>query len=293
MTSIRQKPKKNRKKDTRKLTETQASGTATDILSRIVDTKRVEVASLRGRESELAAATDSARPTRDFAAALRRPGEVALIAEAKRRSPGAGPILPGLDAAELGRAYEEAGASAMSVLTDRDYFGGELADLTQAREALEIPVLRKDFLLEEIQIVEARVAGADAVLLIARILDDERLRGLRERAEALGMAALVETHDPGEVERALKSGASVLGINNRNLRTFETRIDVTLEMAREVPPSVVLVSESGIRTPSDVERLGRVGVDAILVGEALLREYDPGEAASRLVGQARMDRSHG
>jgi len=293
LTSIRQKPKKNRKKDTRKLTETQASGPAKDILSRIVDTKRVEVASLRGRERELAAAMVSARPTRDFTAALRRPGKVALIAEAKRRSPGAGPILPGLDVAVLGRAYEEAGASAMSVVTDGDYFGGELADLTQAREALDIPVLRKDFLLEEIQIVEARVAGADAVLLIARILDDERLRGLRERAEALGMAALVEAHDPGEVERALKSGASVLGINNRNLRTFETRIDVTLEMAREVPPSVVLVSESGIRTPTDVERLGRVGVDAILVGEALLREYDPGEAASRLVGQARVDRSHG
>jgi indole-3-glycerol phosphate synthase len=275
------------------LTETQACGPATDILSRIVDTKRVEVASLRGRESELAASTDSARPPRDFASALRRSGEVALIAEAKRRSPGAGPIRPGLDAGELARAYEEAGASAMSVLTDRDFFGGRLSDLTEAGEAVELPVLRKDFLLEEIQIVEARAAGADAVLLIARILDDERLKGLREWAEDLGMAALVETHDRGEVERALKSGASVLGINNRNLRTFETSIGVTLEMAREVPPSVVLVSESGIRTPSDVERLGQAGVDAILVGEALLCEEDPGEAASRLVGQARTDRSHG
>jgi len=264
-----------------------------DILSRIVDTKRAEVTSLRGRESDLVVATDSARPPRDFAAALRRSGEVALIAEVKRRSPGAGPIRPGLDAAEIGRAYEGAGASAMSVVTDHDYFGGRLADLTQVGEVVEIPVLRKDFLLEEIQIVEARAAGADAVLLIARILDDERLKGLRERAEDLGMAALVETHDRDEVERALKSGASVLGINNRDLKTFEARIDVTLEMAREVPPSVVLVSESGIRTPTDVERLGQAGVDAILVGEAILREDDPGEAASRLVGQPRTDRPHG
>jgi indole-3-glycerol phosphate synthase len=293
LTSIGQKPKKNRIKDTRKLTETQASGPAKDILSRIVDSKGVEVANLRGRESELLAATDSARPPRDFTSALRRSGEVALIAEAKRRSPGAGPIRPGLDTVELARAYEEAGVSAMSVLTDQEYFGGRLADLTQVREVVEIPVLRKDFLLEEIQIVEARAAGADAVLLIVRILDDERLKGLRERAEDLGMTALVETHDRDEVERALKSGTSVLGINNRNLSTFETRIDVTLEMAREVPPSVVLVSESGIRTATDVERLGQAGVDAILVGEALLREDDPGEAASRLVGLARTDRSHG
>jgi indole-3-glycerol phosphate synthase len=291
LTSIRRKPKKNRIKDTRKLTETQASGSATDILSRIVETKRLEVESLHSRERELKAAAAEAGPARDFEAAIGRPSEVSLIAEAKRRSPGAGPIRPDLDVVELAGSYERAGAAAMSVLTDGDYFGGDLADLTRAREAVDLPVLRKDFLLEELQVVEARAAGADAVLLIARILDDERLTRLREEAEALGMTALVEVHDSHEAERALEAGASVLGINNRNLKTFETSIEVTLEIAEGIPPSVTLVSESGIRTAADVERLGSVGVDAILVGEALLSKESPGEAASRLVGFRRVERS--
>ena len=276
------------------MTEAQGSlpgrGLGSDVLERIVATKRDEVAALRGRELALRQACEDAPPVRGFEAALRRQGEVSLIAEVKRRSPGAGLILPDLDVSRLARVYQDAGASAVSVLTDGPWFGGTLADLTAARAAIGLPVLRKDFTLAEEQVLEARAAGADAVLLIVRILDDARLRGLRELAESLGMSALVEAHGPAELERALGSGASVLGINNRDLTTFRTTVETTFAMLYLVPADAVVVSESGIRTAEDVDRLGRRGIHAVLVGEALLRDPDPAAAARALSGRPRRER---
>ena len=198
--------------------------------------------------------------------------------------------LLGGRAAELARDYERAGASALSVLTDGPWFGGSLADLGAVRGQVRVPILRKDFTLVEEQVLEARAGGADAVLLIVRILDDARLRGLRELAESLGMAALVEVHDAAELERALASGARVVGVNNRDLATFRTSLAHTFDLLPGVPAEVVVVSESGIRTPADVERLGAEGVHAVLVGEALLREPDPGAAARALAGRPRRER---
>jgi indole-3-glycerol phosphate synthase len=192
-----------------------------------------------------------------------------------------------LDPVGLASSYAGAGAAAISVLTDREYFHGSLDDLAAVRASVSVPVLRKDFIISEAQIWEARAAGADALLLIVRILDGERLRGLRLLAEELGMGVLVEAHDDEELDRALESGASLVGINNRDLRDFTTRLETTLELMERVPPDVTIVSESGIRTRADVERLAGAGVDAILVGEALLKDPDPGSAAHRLVGVAR------
>ncbi len=283
-------PNRDRNKDTRRLPETQAdfAGEADsgqpvkDILSRIIETKRAEIDHLVGRTDELRARALAASPTRDFLGALARPGSVSLIAEVKRRSPGAGPILPDLDPSDLAREYASSGASALSVLTDREYFQGSLEDLSEARSAVDIPVLRKDFLLSPVQVFEARAAGADAVLLIVRILDDALLRELRVVAEELGMTALVEVHDSHELTKGLASGAEVIGINNRNLEDFTTRLQTTVELLESVPDSVVLVSESGVRTRSDVEFLGKAGVDAVLVGEALLRASAPGITAREL-----------
>ena len=264
---------------------------AVGILERIVKTKRQEVKGLETRLPALRSAAENSDPPRDFLQALG--GEhVAVIAEMKRRSPGAGPIRADLDPLHLAQAYQQGGAAALSVLTDRHYFGGSLEDLATARGLVGIPVLRKDFLIDQAQIYEARAAGADAVLLIVRILDDASLRALRVLAEELGMTALVEAHDGEEVDRALASGARLLGVNNRNLKTFETRLEVTLGLADRVPPDVVLVSESGIRTREDVEMLGVRGVDAVLVGESLLRQEDPREAVAALAGEARRPRAH-
>ena len=263
-----------------------AAGGAPDILERIVGTKRREIARLRPRAEELEAGARAAPPPRDFRAALAGSGEVALIAEVKRRSPGAGPIRPGLDPAELAAAYES-GASALSVLTDREYFGGSLADLRAARAATRLPVLRKDFLLSGVQLLEARAAGADAVLLIVAVLDDGELRRLRLLAEGLGMAALVEVHDAREMARALSSGATLVGINNRNLRDFTTRLATTAEVMGAAGDGIVLVSESGIGSRADVAWLGGRGVDAVLVGTTLLSAPGPGEMARELAGVAR------
>ena len=205
------------------------------------------------------------------------------MAECKRRSPGAGPIRPDLVPADLARSYADAGASALSVLTDADFFGGSLDDLRAARSA-GLPILRKDFTLDTLQVIEARGAGADAVLLIVRILDDDALSRLHTAATALGMSVLVEVHDASELERAVRIGADLVGINNRDLATFTTDLDTTLRLLSDVPDDVVVVSESGIGTRADVERLGGAGVDAILVGESLLSAADPGAAARALCG---------
>ncbi|MEX2582761.1 MAG: indole-3-glycerol phosphate synthase TrpC [Gemmatimonadota bacterium] len=260
------------------------------VLSAIVGTKRAEVRRLEARREAIEEAMLRAPPPRGFRAALAAPERVALIAECKRRSPGAGDILPDLDPVTLTAGYERAGASALSVLTDRSYFGGGLGDLVAVRGATAIPVLQKDFVVSPIQLLEARAAGADAVLLIVRILSGSVLAELHAEALALGMDVLVEVHDAAELERAVALGADLIGINNRDLATFTTDLATTERLAAAAPRDAVLVSESGIRTAADVERLGWAGVDAILVGETLLRAPDPEAAAAALAAVRRSAR---
>jgi indole-3-glycerol phosphate synthase len=256
------------------------------ILGRILEEKQREVASLRQRtgRAELEAAAASAPPARDLAAALRRDDLATprVIAEHKRASPSAGPIRPGSNPAMIALEYERAGAAALSVLTDEKFFDGKLMDLTTARVRATIPVLRKDFLVDPLQVVEARAAGADAVLLIVAALADAQLVELRQLAESLGMAALVEVHDEAEAARALASGAKIIGVNHRDLRTFQMDMGLTARLRAQVPAEIILVGESGIRTPADVRALAEAGADAILVGEALMREPSPGEALRAL-----------
>jgi len=275
------------------LPETQGSHALPGILATIVARKREELSELRRNAPAIERAAARAAPPRDLRGALRREGEVALVAECKRRSPGAGEIRPGLDPGDLTRRYEGAGAAALSVLTDGPFFGGSADDLVRARSSVGIPVLRKDFTLDPIQVVEARAMGADAVLLIARILDDGMLTRLVREARDRGVTALVEAHDGVEVDRALAAGALVVGINNRDLATFGSDLETTFALLERVPPEVVVVSESGIREREDVRRLGAAGVDAVLVGEALLRSDDPAAAAASLTGVPRSPRSHG
>lgn len=281
--------------------ETQADSTShrggprtpPDILRRIVETKREEIAELRGRLSELRTRAADEPPARDFRSALEDGDTVALIAEVKRRSPGAGAIRPDLDPIDLARGYAGAGASAISVLTDAQYFGGSIRDLTAVRSGVDVPVLRKDFVVSEEQVWEARGAGADAILLIVRILGDGPLTELRLLAEELGMGVLVEAHDRRELERALESGAGIVGINNRDLSTFTTSLDTTTELASAIPAGITCVSESGIAVREDVERLAGRGVSAVLVGESLLRSPDPREKARELAGVPKADSGGG
>lgn len=268
----------------------QAPSKRSDILARIVATKRDEIALLEGRAPDLRARAADAPPARDFHGALAAHATVRVIAEVKRRSPGAGEIRPGLDPARLASTYERSGAAALSVLTDRDYFGGSLDDLRAARSAVSLPALRKDFTLDRLQIDEARAAGADAVLLIVRILDDARLADLHGHAVERGLAVLVEVHDAAELERAVDCGARIVGINNRDLSTFRTDLAVTEGLLDRLPAGTVVVSESGIRGGDDVARLGRAGVDAVLVGESILRAPDPGAMVAELAAPPRRNR---
>jgi indole-3-glycerol phosphate synthase len=261
-----------------------------DILDRIVAEKAREVDALRPRAAELRAAAAAADAPRGFAAALAHAGEVRLLAEVKRRSPSAGEIRAGADPAEIARAYELGGAAALSVLTDRHFFGGDLAALRGARAAVALPVLRKDFVIDELQLWEARAAGADAVLLIVRILDDAQLAALLALARELGMDALVEAHDAAELERALELGARLVGVNQRDLATFTNDTTLAGRLAARIPVDVAYVAESGIRDAADVERLGAAGVDAVLVGESLMRQPDVRAAAAALVGHAKQPR---
>ena len=214
---------------------------------------------------------------RDFAGALRRSGP-AIISEAKKASPSKGVLVQDFQPATLARQYEEGGAAAMSVLTDRDFFQGSVADLQAARAACRLPVIRKDFTIAEYQILEAAAMGADAILLIAE------MRDFRQTAAAFGMASLVEAHNAAEVDAALKSGAEILGVNNRNLNTFQVSLDTSLELAERIPPGVIRVSESGIFTRDDVMRLQAAGYAAFLVGEHLVKSGDPAQAIRELVG---------
>ncbi len=223
-------------------------------------------------------------PTRGLRRALSGTPRPRIIAELKRRSPSRGEIRPGFDAAACAKAYAENGAAAISVLTDERFFGGSLELLRVVREQVSVPLLRKDFVIDPYQIDEARVAGADAVLLIVAALDPHAVEELAGRAAGLGLDALVEVHDERELEHALAAGADLIGVNNRDLRTFETDLAVTERLAKHVPRGVVLVAESGIFTHDDVRRLERAGAQACLVGESLMREPDLGLALRELRG---------
>jgi indole-3-glycerol phosphate synthase len=256
------------------------------ILDQIVATKRQEVAAARARMplEELEAQALEAPPVRDFRAMLEGGGPIHLIAEVKKASPSAGLIRADFDPITIARAYQEHGAACLSVLTDVPYFQGHLSYLARIRASVVIPLLRKDFLIDEYQVVEARVAGADCVLLIAEILEDTQMAALLARAHALGMNALVELHDAANLPRVLAAGADLVGINNRDLRTFKTDLEHTLRLRDRVPAEVVLVAESGIHTRADALRLQEAGVHAMLVGESLMRQPDLGTAVYELLG---------
>lgn len=248
--------------------------------------EKLEVRMDRVPLSGLVSRLKDAPPPRDLVKALTaRPG-VALIAEVKRASPSSGPIAANLDAAATALAYEAAGAAAISVLTEPDFFLGSLDDLRAARGAVrEAPLLRKDFVVDGYQLVEARAAGADAALLIVRLLEGSQLRRLIGAARSLGLTALVEVRDERELAQALAADATLVGINNRDLATLDVDLETTARLVRSVPPEVVLVSESGVRTPEDVKRLREIGVRAVLVGTALSKAAD-GPALARALAEA-------
>ncbi len=255
------------------------------MIQRILEHKRMEVA---GRQKaspteQVIAAALSAPAPRPFASALRGDG-IQLIAEIKRASPARGDLWPDLDPASLARAYHDGGAAALSVLTDERFFGGSDLDLVQARAAVDLPVLRKDFVVSEYQVFEARGLGADAVLLIVRALAPLELRHLLSVAEGLGMAALVEVHSESELEMAVEAGARLVGINNRDLDTMQVDVETTFRLLPLVPPGLTVVSESGIYHRDMVRRLEEAGVHAVLVGEALVTSGDPAAKAAELRG---------
>jgi len=259
----------------------------TTILDSIVARKHAEVARARRRVpvAALEGRLGTAPPVRDFFAAVAAPGGMRLIAEFKRKSPSAGEIRPGATVEEVVAGYARAGAAALSVLTDAWDFGGSLVDLESARVSAPLPALRKEFVVDRYQVLEARAHGADAVLLIAECLDDCRLRGLYAAILELGMTPLVELHDAEQLPRVLDLGATLVGVNNRDLRTMTTDIGHVMRLRDRVPDECVLVAESGIRTRADVERLEAAGIGAMLVGESLLRAPDPGRAAAELLGR--------
>jgi indole-3-glycerol phosphate synthase len=261
------------------------AGRAT-ILDQILDWKRIEIAKQKRAQplSDVRDAALAAPPPRDLALALAAPG-VSLIAEIKRASPSRGLLHPDLDPAVQATAYQAHGAAAISVLTDERFFQGTLDDLTAVRRAVRLPVLRKEFVIDPYQVYQGRAAGADAVLLIAAALNDADLRSLYQLIDELDMSALVEVHDEAELERALAVGPRVLGINNRNLHTFEVSLDVTARLSERVPPGTLLVSESGIHTAADVARLAALGVHGMLVGESLVRAPDVGAKIRELTGR--------
>lgn len=270
-----------------------------NILDAIVAEKRLEVARLPAGElspdSLRRAVLQRESPVRDFAGALRKPrkGPIALIAEVKKASPSAGVICPNFDPVGIARAYALAGADCLSVLTDEKFFQGSLEYLRAIRKAVSLPLLRKDFIIDERQILEAVRWGADAILLIAAILDDAQLRHFHALARGAGLSVLVEVHDEAELDRALKAGVELAGVNNRDLKTFKVDLGTTERLSRRLqssggsgPEAPLLVAESGIHTRADVERLGRCGARAMLVGESLMRHGDVAGKISELLAAA-------
>lgn len=246
--------------------------------------KQVPLADLEARLGE----RDQDRPFRE---ALTRPG-MSLICEFKRKSPSAGEIAPGVQLADQVRAYEAGGAAALSVLTDETHFDGRLGDLAAARAACSLPIIRKDFVVDEYQLYEAAVGGADAVLLIVAVLHDERLRDFQLKAADLDLDCLVEVHDERELDLAVESGAEVIGINNRNLDTGVVDIQTTYDLITDVPTGTTVVSESGISNREELVELERVGVDAALIGESLMRSEDPEEMVRTLAGTSDSTTEH-
>jgi indole-3-glycerol phosphate synthase len=259
------------------------------ILERIVAEKHRELATAKERipESELRESLAAVPPVRDFFAALEGRGTIRLIAEVKKASPSRGVIREDFQPAEIARTYQKHGAACISVLTDGPHFQGSLDYLRRIRAAVELPVLRKDFIIDPYQVVEARAAGADAVLLIAECLDDRRLQTLHDEIVSLGMTPLVELYEPANLPRVLAIGARLIGVNNRDLRSFEVDLEHTIRMRREIPLDRRVVGESGIRSRADVERLQEAGVHAMLVGETLMARPDIGAAVDELLGHAK------
>ncbi|MDI6871474.1 MAG: indole-3-glycerol phosphate synthase TrpC [Bacillota bacterium] len=261
-------------------------------LSAILEAKRAEVRRARRRVPEAILAASPRPARRDFSASLRQEG-LSVIAEVKRASPSRGPLAPDLDLGWLVSRYEAGGAAAVSVLTDGRFFAGSLADLRAIRELTSLPLLRKDFLIDPYQVVEAAAAGADAVLLIVACLSAPQLSELLAAAEEQGLAALVEVHTPAELQTAVAAGARIVGLNNRDLHTFAVDPGTTLRLLPEVPRGCLVVAESGLRQPEEAAALARAGVDAVLVGEALVKSPDPAglirafrlSAARRSAGQ--------
>jgi indole-3-glycerol phosphate synthase len=256
------------------------------ILDDILARTRADLATRKTARSiaDLEAVAATRPPVRSLTRALRRPEQIACIAEFKRRSPSAGWIGEAADPAATARAYAAGGAQALSILTDGPFFGGNLDDLGRARAACELPVLRKDFIVDRYQIVEARAAGADAILLIVAALSDPELSALLAATREIGLEALVEAHDEDEVRRAGAAGAAIIGINNRDLRTFTVDRDLACRLRAGIPADRIVVAESGIRDAADVARLRAAGIDAMLVGETLMRAPDPAAALRILLG---------
>ncbi|MCJ7798369.1 MAG: indole-3-glycerol phosphate synthase TrpC [Polaromonas sp.] len=260
-----------------------------DILNKIIAVKREEIEEAVNRKPLTAMRKDaeSRVNTRDFVGALRAriaAGQPAVIAEIKKASPSKGVLREDFIPADIAQAYAECGAACLSVLTDKQFFQGSIDYLKQARASCGLPVLRKDFIIDAYQVYESRVMGADCILLIAACLDDAQMKSLEALAMSLDMAVLVEVHDAAELDRALTLMTPLIGINNRNLKTFEVSLDTTLSLRGKVPADRLLISESGITTPDDVQRLRDAKVNAFLVGEAFMRADDPGEALQQLFG---------
>jgi indole-3-glycerol phosphate synthase len=259
----------------------------TDILDKIIAVKREEIALAQRRTplAEMRADAESRVLTRDFVGAMRRKiaaGQAAVIAEIKKASPSKGVLRADFIPADIAQSYAEYGAACLSVLTDKQFFQGQVDYLKQARASCQLPVLRKDFIVDAYQVYESRAMGADCILLIAAALDDAQMADFEAIARTLDMAVLVEVHDAAELQRALKLKTPLMGINNRNLRSFDVSLDTTLALQKDVPADRLLVTESGILTKADVQRMRDAKVDAFLVGEAFMRAAEPGEALAAL-----------
>lgn len=257
----------------------------TDILAEIIRNKREEVKALSSRQvDDFRRAIENLPAPKDFLRAVSKPDQMSIIAEIKKSSPSLGPIRPDANVREMARLYEDCGAVAISVLTDSKHFGGSIEDLKEARKTVETPILRKDFIIDEKQLYESRACGADAVLLIVAALEDTELQDLYQTASGLGLASLVETHNAREIERALKLGPSIVGINNRCLKTLKVDLSTSEKLRGMIPREVCVISESGIRDRTDALRLSTAGINALLIGTSIISSDDPGRTLRELTG---------
>jgi len=252
-------------------------------LAEILAEKRKEVDILKNRNWSTHGG-NNVPPIRDFKGVISVPDKISLIAEIKFASPSAGIICKKTDPVTIGKIYEKAGAAAISLLTDKKFFGGDLNHLSRLKKAISLPVLRKDFIIDEVQVRESFLGGADATLLIARILSHRQLKDLRDICHDLGMAALVEVHDRQDIEKAVACGADIVGINNRDLNTFNVSLETTLKLAPLVPEGYIIVSESGVKNKGDLQLLKQAGIQAVLVGTSLMKSKDIGKKTRELAG---------